>query len=751
MQKQTRKKCEGRGKVSFLSKLRRGFTITELVIVIAVVAILAAVLIPTFTNIVNKANESADTQLVKNLNTILSSEQTVSQEAAPTMSKALEQAQSGGYTVDKLTPTSDGDILWEQDSNRFVLVSGGEIIFKDSTTKADISKESYKFWKITNVENEAKTGNYSYYLGGESFTGADLGTVTHGIDVGKNTNVTINYATSATQSVIFNTNGGTLTVNAANSDVEHYGASDSVLIEAVASRSYYLYATIASTVEIQSGRLYVGQEATVPTVNAMPKAGNVIIDGDASATIGNIFVPANQEGITISSSIESNTQVGSPTADTELFDGGNGTQQSPYLIATAEQFMAINQLSSPSYYFRLVANIDLTGQTADSGAYIRYFSNAELDGANQVITINSDLFSRFNGSVLKNVTIVMNGDDLHITGADYAAECLFENVTLSGSVHFTGRNQGLFVCYGGDGNVSAAETITFRNCVNNVTVTGVGGTSDYNAIFVGYSWGPLDLVFEDCINNGSLTCGQAALFLGNQSSGSWHVNMTITNFVNNGNIITTNAKSTYNQYIASPDHDYQTITVDGTQIDSLQEGHWSNISQVVEDAKLNITLNKDGTFEVTAAAATNVVSYRITYGEYFSWWEQEVDEEGNLVVDGEGNPVYRTAGTQVYYITEDFSKDDFEGSVYTSTIKWLDYVTKNYVTGQPTTQLGDYDVVTIGGQQYYVVENDMYKLQPVEKAENGSEEGIKQAPKDITIVAYDANGTIVATKTITVA
>ena len=117
-------------------RLKRAFTITELVIVIAVVAILAAVLIPTFTNIVNKANESADTQLVKNLNTILSSEQTVSQEAAPTMSKALEQEQEGGYTVDKLTPTSDGDILWEQDSNRFVLVSDGKIIFKDSTTTA---------------------------------------------------------------------------------------------------------------------------------------------------------------------------------------------------------------------------------------------------------------------------------------------------------------------------------------------------------------------------------------------------------------------------------------------------------------------------------------------------------------------------------------------------------------------------------------------------------------------------------------
>lgn len=46
-------------------KNRKGFTITELVIVIAVIAILAAVLIPTFTSIVTKANQSAALQEVR--------------------------------------------------------------------------------------------------------------------------------------------------------------------------------------------------------------------------------------------------------------------------------------------------------------------------------------------------------------------------------------------------------------------------------------------------------------------------------------------------------------------------------------------------------------------------------------------------------------------------------------------------------------------------------------------------------------
>ncbi len=42
---------------------KKGFTIVELVIVIAVIAILAAVMIPTFSNVIEKANASAVQQV----------------------------------------------------------------------------------------------------------------------------------------------------------------------------------------------------------------------------------------------------------------------------------------------------------------------------------------------------------------------------------------------------------------------------------------------------------------------------------------------------------------------------------------------------------------------------------------------------------------------------------------------------------------------------------------------------------------
>ena len=45
---------------------KKGFTIVELVIVIAVIAILAAVMIPTFTDVVARANESKALQQARN-------------------------------------------------------------------------------------------------------------------------------------------------------------------------------------------------------------------------------------------------------------------------------------------------------------------------------------------------------------------------------------------------------------------------------------------------------------------------------------------------------------------------------------------------------------------------------------------------------------------------------------------------------------------------------------------------------------
>lgn len=57
-----------------MKKLKKGFTLVELVIVIAVIAILAAVLIPTFSTVISNANDSAAKQEADTAVTVMISE-----------------------------------------------------------------------------------------------------------------------------------------------------------------------------------------------------------------------------------------------------------------------------------------------------------------------------------------------------------------------------------------------------------------------------------------------------------------------------------------------------------------------------------------------------------------------------------------------------------------------------------------------------------------------------------------------------
>ena len=48
---------------------KKGFTMVELIIVIAVIAVLTAILVPTFIHLANKAGDASDKTIVKNANT----------------------------------------------------------------------------------------------------------------------------------------------------------------------------------------------------------------------------------------------------------------------------------------------------------------------------------------------------------------------------------------------------------------------------------------------------------------------------------------------------------------------------------------------------------------------------------------------------------------------------------------------------------------------------------------------------------
>ena len=238
-------------------KLKKGFTIVELVVVIAVLAILAAVLIPTFANLIHKAEFNNDQALVRNLNTTLAIS-AEGKDGKKTMHETLvEVKEEGGFIVETLTPRSTGsDIVWDQEHNQFVLVyDNGTKFF--TGTQWDTGLNKLKMWKI--VSEIPTTSEYSLYLR----SGATQKTINangFGVDVGSNTDVETVYYTNTTgseKSVLIRTNSKatTLNIDAKDDTVDHHGDVGQVNITKIDKTHCYNEHGNAVYVKVTEGKV----------------------------------------------------------------------------------------------------------------------------------------------------------------------------------------------------------------------------------------------------------------------------------------------------------------------------------------------------------------------------------------------------------------------------------------------------------------------------------------------------------------
>ncbi len=333
-------------------KLRRAFTIVELVIVIAVIAILAAVLIPTFTSLIDKANQSADTSNVKNMNTILSMDETTNGKPK-TMYDAVKVIREGGYDLEKLTPTGQGyDIVWDQDANRLLMVNGDEVIFGE-TEKNTNDKH---LWVVIDSAEKIAATEYSVYL-----TDAFAGEVTaaQGVDVGSNEDITkVTYNTAEEQNITIRTNGGALVVDAEKATVSHYGAAASVDIQKVANESYHEYGTV-NQIDVTAGRVVLESGAETKTVYVKGEGVKVEWKEDSKPVEVGISTEVDDTKVQLPSDSDVPVKDVDETVSS-LFAGGLGTAGSPYLVSTAEQFSNINEVmgdGKQAYYFEQTADI----------------------------------------------------------------------------------------------------------------------------------------------------------------------------------------------------------------------------------------------------------------------------------------------------------------------------------------------------------------------------------------------------------
>lgn len=351
---------------------KKGFTIVELVIVIAIIAILAAVLIPTFANIIKTANISADIQMCKNLNTALAADEALNGQHK-TAGEAITAARESGYSVDKLTPTTNKfDVLWDSSTDRFVLLDeSGAIVYQDegkaTGSVGNVPANKQNLWKIYNSVPAMAEQKYSIYLGGNNATG----TVTVngvGFDAGENTAIeTIQYDGSdegrnvIIKSDSFNT---TLEINAPLDTVNHYGDAQEANINSIKETSYHEFGRIKTKIILKQGRVVVENSADVNAIIAFKESDKkVVVD-----VLNNDTMVYAQDGVEVNGtepiSFNSEDELTEIENAIALFAGGTGEEKSPYRIKSQRHLVNLQKViqeTSTSVYAVLVNDIDCTG------------------------------------------------------------------------------------------------------------------------------------------------------------------------------------------------------------------------------------------------------------------------------------------------------------------------------------------------------------------------------------------------------
>ena len=280
---------------------KKGFTIIELVIVIAVIGILTAVLVPTFINLTAKANEAADQSLVKNLNTALKAEeQLLGNKKNETLQDAVDDLEAEGYILENLVSKSGQDLLWNQQKNEFILNKDNEFSGKD-------------YWQIVKEVPAYADQKYSYYAG-KQFK-AEVPDLKYGFDSGDNTNIaTLNYVGngSSAQNVSIRTNSAatTLTINGyvdstdkTKGDViNHYGSAGVLSIVKCATGSYHENGSV-SFAEISTGRIVLEVESNIEQIHINKKANEEAFDTVVIADKGTKTLPATitRDAVTVAS------------------------------------------------------------------------------------------------------------------------------------------------------------------------------------------------------------------------------------------------------------------------------------------------------------------------------------------------------------------------------------------------------------------------------------------------------------------
>ena len=375
---------------------KKGFTIVELVIVIAVIAILAAVLIPTFASIVKKANQSADQQAVANMNKLLA----VSDKAED-VDGVIEILIENNYAGDLTTYFAGYQLAWVKAENVIVLVENNAVVFPASYT--DVTE--YELIRPMATDAEALVGGLTD--GKTLYVGADVEVENLDLSEAGEYSVNLNGNTVASPNYIGSwVENGKLVLS--NGTIE----SDNDRIA--------VYSAAKGTVELNNVSIYA--QSGVNPIQSY--GGTIILNNVTTAQSGAAETSWYNSAIQIANHITQDEN------DTWYFDGGLSEITVNGGMYSGDKAI---QMSAPGGTV-VINDGNFIGTTAAINA--DYNATYASQGATYSIEINGGTFT---GSIKinnANIKCVVNGGTFNVDIANVA------NVTIGAGKTVTDNGNG---------------------------------------------------------------------------------------------------------------------------------------------------------------------------------------------------------------------------------------------------------------------------------------------------------------------
>lgn len=435
---------------------KRGFTILELIIVIAVIAILAAVAIPTFAGVVKKARISAKTQMAKSINTILTVEE-ITGEKPKSMYDAIKVMSENGFDIGELSSDDDLLLAWVQSDNRIAVVDD-ELNSVYTHNGAALPDDKVLIWQVVNeIPSESAT---SIYLA-DGFAGENI-SVSVGVDVGDNLDIkSIIYTDddAETKSILLRANGNATVTDISNNsdDISLLGDSHIASLHSSEINETNRLSIYESLTEfsLYNGNAVIRSAASVETVRLLSEKqesislvvenGNMMITGEdftlvieSGSHVGNIVDPdgnkfvfsgddgngGNTEGGDTTE--PDDTKPDEPKPEPELPDPYYGfrifdtsdldsSKGEAYLVGYDED-TDLNYMDLPSAITRAEASVDGFGYVI----LLRDLLEIEGGGKNHTIYIDKNIILDLNGHTMSNTgntedkIIIENGGHLKL-------------------------------------------------------------------------------------------------------------------------------------------------------------------------------------------------------------------------------------------------------------------------------------------------------------------------------------------------